>query len=276
MAFDGEREPNVGLVGFAMDARPPHAVTSRSQLQLGHNFAKRRQQPLRLLAGSEGDAHTTVASRIGRAVAHQYPTLSHSRHELAMPLADPHQHEIRLARPPGDAQPCQLVLQLRAAGLHLGHIAGDILAVRQRRRQRQQRHRIHAIWRRHSPHHRHLLSRSGEDANAQARQPVCLRERSRHKQIGQRSNVGHHCLTMKIKVRLIHQQRRIRRSLRNRQQLLARCHTASRIVRTGNRDQLRARANAAPAPSPRETAGPRRTAPGRRSLPSPQRKSRTC
>ena len=81
------------------ESSPASCLTSLASFTHKH-FSSAANSSVGLRCRPERDTNTTIASRIGRAIAHQYPTLSHSGHKVAMTLANSHQDKIRLAGPP--------------------------------------------------------------------------------------------------------------------------------------------------------------------------------
>ncbi len=125
-----------------------------------------------------------------------------------MGRTDAHQHKVRAARPVGKTETGEFLLQYSAAAPHLGDIVFDILLIVKRLRQRRQRDRIHVVGRRDATHHCHLSRISGENADAQTRQPVGLGKGARHEKVLWASGVVEDRLSMKLKIGFVHQNRR--------------------------------------------------------------------
>src|SRR5208283_1755536 len=136
-------------------------------------------------------------------------------------LADVKQQKVGLTRPAVDSESAQLSLEALAPVLYLRNIAGQVRAVGERGRQYRQRDCIHAVVRRDTPHHGHLLRRTGEYPDAQTRQTIRLGKRTRHEQVRYCFNVEENSVAMELEVSFVHQHGGIGRSVGNLEKLIA-------------------------------------------------------
>src|SRR3982074_1539818 len=136
-----------------------------------------------MFAGSHGEPYATFASRIGMAIPHEDAAFAQSLDELRMLLADPNQHKIRPARPVLQPDLAEFLLQNRTVQAYFRGVTLDIIPVRKSFGQYRQSSRIHVVRRRDAADHRHLLSISCEDADAQTRQPISFGESPGYKKV---------------------------------------------------------------------------------------------
>ena len=97
--FDGERDPNFGFRGLAMQFRFPHAFTSRRSLSFSTTS---RRAPIRVrVCSSDPTVRRTQPSHpgIGIPVAHQNSPRAQSLNEFRVGGTDAHEHKVGAARP---------------------------------------------------------------------------------------------------------------------------------------------------------------------------------
>jgi hypothetical protein len=147
MAFNRQRESNVCFVRLAVNFRPPHTFTSAAPSFSYTNTSRDTDSSRSVCAIVPRVMRTALTSRISRAFSPQDPTLSHSRYEFAVTLADLQEYEVRLARPPSDPRLRQCLLQERSPRFHLRDIIRQKLSFRQRFRKRGQPEPIYTVQR---------------------------------------------------------------------------------------------------------------------------------
>ena len=190
MAFDGQCNANVRLVRLAMDLCSPHAFTSAPSFNsatTSRSFVTKRSvcavvpRVMRTQPSHPGSAERS-RTNIPRCRIAATNSRCRSPILISTKFASLGHHR--------NTHPGEFLLQSHPPRLHLRNVVRDEAIVRKRLGQRRERDRIHAVRRRHPPHHRHLLTRSGENSDAQPRQSVRLGKRACHKQITQRANIA--------------------------------------------------------------------------------------